>query len=136
VSIDDCRIHEFPSRVDMRGKLCFIEGGVHVPFDVRRVFYLYDVSPGEARGGHAHKALEQVFVAIAGAFTVTIDDGSAKRTLRLDTPSRGLYVAPMTWAVLEGFSAGAVCMVLASQRYDESDYYRDYDIFLRAVGSR
>jgi hypothetical protein len=135
VSIESCRVLEFPTRVDARGKLSFVEGERHVPFVVRRVFYLYDLAAGEARGGHAHKQLEQVFVPLAGCFSVTLDDGAAKRAHRLDSPSKGLYVAPMTWAVLENFSAGAVCLVLASERYDESDYHRDYDAFLRAIRS-
>ena len=133
MSIDDCRTLEFPKRVDSRGSLSFVEGGVHAPFDIRRIFYLYDLAPGEARGGHAHVALEQLFIPIAGTFVVTLDDGARTRKCKLDTPSKGLYVAPMTWAVLEDFSAGAVCLVLASARYDEADYHRDYDRFVKAA---
>jgi hypothetical protein len=127
-----CRIVELPRVTDARGNLTFIEGGEHVPFDIARVYYLYDVPGGEFRGGHAHRQLEQLIVAAAGSFDVVVSDGVSTERFFLNRSYYGLYVPRMTWRELENFSSGSVCLVLASQRYDESDYYRDHDEFVAA----
>ena len=129
--LSDCKLISLPRIQDPRGNLTFIEGGSHVDFDIQRVYYLYDVPGGSSRGGHAHKALRQLIVAMSGSFDVLLDDGEEKRTFHLNRSYVGLYVCPMIWRELDNFSSGSVCMVLASNRYDESDYYRDYDQFLR-----
>ena len=113
-----------------RGNLTVVENGVTLPFDVRRVFYLYDVPGGHGRGGHAHREQSQLIVAASGSFSVTLDDGEVKRTFFLNHPYQGLLVAPGIWNTLEDFSSGAVCMVLASDKYDEGDYIRSYEEFL------
>jgi len=132
-SLNDCRIIELPKITDPRGNLTFIEGDHHVPFDIRRVYYLYDVPGGAERGGHAHKDLSQLIVAMSGSFDVLLDDGREKRRFHLNRSYYGLYVCPMIWRELDNFSSGSVCMVLASNRYDEADYYRNYDQFLKAL---
>jgi len=132
-SLANCRIIELPKISDPRGNLTFIEGNHHVPFDIRRVYYLYDVPGGAERGGHAHKDLSQLIVAMSGSFDVLLDDGREKRRFHLNRSYYGLYVCPMIWRELDNFSSGSVCMVLASNRYDEADYYRDYDQFLEAL---
>jgi hypothetical protein len=124
---------EFPKIPERRGNLSFIEGGCHVPFDIARVYYLYDVPGGESRGGHAHKALHQVILAINGSFNVEIDDGLNKKSIQLCRANEGLYIVPGIWRELTNFTSGSVCLVLASRPYEESDYYRDYDQFLNAV---
>ena len=129
--LSDCKLISLPRIQDPRGNLTFIEGGSHVDFDIQRVYYLYDVPGGSSRGGHAHKALRQLIVAMSGSFDVLLDDGEEKRTFHLNRSYVGLYVCPMIWRELNNFSSGSVCMVLASNRYDEADYYRDYDQFLR-----
>jgi len=133
MSIENCRIIALPKISDPRGNLTFIEGGNHIPFDIRRVYYTYNVPDGVYRGGHAHKALHQLIIAMSGSFDVTLDDGRNKRKFHLNRPSQGLYVCPMMWRDLENFSSGSVCMVLASRLYEESDYYRNYDEFVSAV---
>ena len=130
MSISDCKIIELPKITDPRGNLSFIEGGQHIPFDIKRVYYLYDVPGGSDRGSHAHKNLHQFIVAMSGSFDVTLDDGTGKKTFRLNRSYYGLYVSPMMWRDLDNFSSGAVCMVLASAHYDEADYIRDYDMFV------
>jgi hypothetical protein len=132
MSIDLCKIIDLPKIQDPRGNLTFIEGGVHVPFDIQRVYYLYDVPGGSERGGHAHKDLHQLIIAMSGSFDVVLDDGNSKKRVHLCRSYYGLYVCPMIWRELDNFSSGSVCMVLASNRYDEADYYRDYDEFTRA----
>jgi hypothetical protein len=132
----DCKLIELPKITDPRGNLTFIEGGKHIPFDIRRVYYLYDVPGGAERGGHAHKALHQLIVAMSGSFDVIIDDGFSKARFHLNRSYFGLYICPMIWRELDNFSSGSVCMVLASNLYDEADYYRDYDQFLAAVRAR
>lgn len=127
------RLIELPVVTDPRGDLTFVEGGRHLPFDIRRVYYLYNVPVDSERGGHAHKELEQVVFALSGSFRITVDDGSNRSEYVLRDPRRGLYVNRLIWREMDLFSQGAVCMVLASQPYDESDYYRDYDEFLSAV---
>ena len=133
MSIDQCRLIQLPKISDPRGNLTFIEGGRHVPFDIARVYYLYDVPGGAARGGHAHKQLQQLIIAMSGSFDVVLDDGRAKKTFSLNRSYVGLYVPTMIWRELENFSSGAVCAVMASNHYDEADYYRDYDEFLAAA---
>lgn len=130
----NCHIIEFPRITDPRGTLTFVEGGRHVPFDLRRVYYLYDVPGGAERGGHAHKALHQVIIAISGSFDIHLDDGTEKQTITLNRSYQGLYVCPMIWREIDNFSSGAVCMVLASEFYDERDYYRNYEEFITAAG--
>jgi dTDP-4-dehydrorhamnose 3,5-epimerase-like enzyme len=116
-----------------RGNLTFVEGGRHVPFEVKRVYYLYDVPGGAARGGHAHKALHQLIIAMSGSFDVVLDDGYEKKRIHLNRSYIGLYVPPMIWREIDNFSSGSVCMVLASNYYEESDYYRDHVDFLLAI---
>jgi hypothetical protein len=113
--------------------LTFIEGGRHIPFDIKRIYYLYDVPGGAERGGHGHKALQQLFIAASGSFDIHLDDGFSKKTIRMDRSYFGLYVSPMMWRVVDNFSSGAVCMVLASDYYDEADYYREYERFVSAA---
>ncbi len=130
MSIDLCQITSLPKITDPRGNLTFIESNRHIPFDISRVYYLYDVPGGSERGGHAHKALHQFIIAISGSFDIHIDDGVSTKTVQLNRSYEGLYVCPMIWREIDNFSSGAVCMVLASDFYDEEDYYRDYDTFL------
>ena len=118
---------------DSRGDLTFIEGGKHLPFNIARVYYLYNVPVDAERGGHAHKELEQVVFALSGSFRMKIDDGKTKSEYWLRDPRKGLYIKNMIWREMDSFSQGAVCMVLASHRYDEADYYRDYAGFLSAA---
>jgi hypothetical protein len=132
MTLEKCHLIDLPKISDPRGNLTFIEGSRHVPFDIRRVYYLYDVPGGSERGGHAHKALHQLIVAMSGSFDVVLDDGKAKRRFHLNRSYYGLYVCPMVWRELDNFSSGSVCMVLASNLYDEDDYYRDYGEFVRA----
>ena len=127
------RVLSLPQIHDTRGDLTFIEGRVHVPFDIARVYYLYNVPVDAERGGHAHKELQQVLFALSGSFRVTVDDGKTKAEYWLRDPRKGLYISRMVWREMDSFSQGAVCMVLASHRYDESDYFRDYPAFLRAI---
>jgi WxcM-like, C-terminal len=130
-----CRIIELPRINDPRGNLTFIEGQDHVPFDIHRVFYLYDVPGGQWRGGHAHRELEQVVIAASGSFDMIVDDGTERERFSLNRSYYGLYVPSMTWTELDNFSSGSVSLVLASRKYDEADYYRDYDEFRRARGA-
>ena len=118
------KILNLPKITDARGNLTFIEGMRHVPFTIRRVYYLYDVPAGAMRGGHAHKQLEQFVIAASGSFTVVVDDGKKRRKFFLNRPHYGLYIPRMVWRELENFSSGSICVVLASEEYDESDYYR------------
>ncbi len=125
-----CRIVDLPRVTDPRGNLTFLEGGAQVPFDIARVYYLYDVPGGESRGGHAHRRLEQLVIAAAGSFDVIVDDGTETARFHLNRSYYGLYMPRMTWRELGNFSSGSVCLVLASHPYSEEDYYRDYDEFL------
>lgn len=135
-SVSDCNIVCLPKIHDVRGNLTFIESGSHIPFDIKRVYYLYDVPGGAERGGHAHKGLHQLIIAMSGSFDVVLDDGREKKRFHLNRSYHGLYVCPMMWRELDNFSSGSVCMVLASNKYDEDDYYRDYDQYLSAIGSK
>ena len=132
--LSKCTLIELPKITDPRGNLTFIEGGRHIPFDIQRVYYLYDVPGGAERGGHAHRALHQLIIAMSGSFDVVLDDGIDKKRIHLNRSYNGLYVCPMIWRELDNFSSGSVCMVLASNLYDESDYYRDYSEYLAARG--
>lgn len=133
MSLKDCRIIELPKIQDNRGNLTFIEGTNHIPFEIRRVYYLYDVPGGSERGSHAHKKLHQFIVAMSGSFDVVLNDGRESKRFHLNRSYQGLYVCPMMWRDLDNFSSGSVCMVLASERYDENDYIRDYQEFLAAA---
>ena len=131
-SVYDCSIIELDRHHSPRkGDISVVENGITVPFDTKRVYYLYDVPGGVDRGGHAHKDLNQLIVAASGSFTVVLDDGKVKRSVVLNRPYMGLYVVPGIWRVLEDFSSGSVCLVLASEKYDPDDYIRDYEEFLK-----
>jgi hypothetical protein len=136
MSLQDCRYIDLPKIQDVRGNLTFIQGGDHIPFDIARVYYLYDVPGGAERAGHGHRELQQLFVAMSGSFDVVLDDGVRQRRFHLNRSYYGLYVCPMVWRVIDNFSSGAVCMVLASARYDEADYLREYSDFMQAVRER
>ena len=136
MSIKKSKIIELPKISDPRGNLTFIEGGVHIPFDVKRVYYLYDVPGGASRAAHGHKELHQLIVAMSGSFDVRLDDGYEVKTFHLNRSYFGLYVPPMMWRDLDNFSSGSVCMVLASDVYMESDYFRNYDEFQNAARSK
>ena len=128
--IDKCNIIELPRINEPRGNLTFVESNRHIPFAIQRVYYLYDVPGGAERGGHAHKALHQLIIAMSGSFDIHLDDGFGKKTIHMNRSYNGLYVCPMIWREIDNFSSGAVCMVLASDYYDEQDYYRDYSAFI------
>jgi dTDP-4-dehydrorhamnose 3,5-epimerase-like enzyme len=129
LTVPACRLLDFPVVQDDRGNLTFIEGGDHVPFDIRRVYYLYDVPGGATRAGHAHKELEQVLIAASGSFDVLVDDGMQRDRVTLNRSYFGLYIPNLVWREIVNFSSGAVCLVLASDHYDERDYFRTYDEF-------
>lgn len=131
MNLDKCQIYDLPRINDPRGNLTFVEANRHIPFDIRRVYYLYDVPGGAERGGHAHKALHQLIIAMSGSFDIHLDDGHGKKTVHMNRSYYGLYVCPMIWREIDNFSSGAVCMVLASDYYDELDYYYDYNEFLK-----
>jgi WxcM-like, C-terminal len=131
--LNDCRLIELPKITDPNGNLTFIEGMNHIPFEIKRAYYLYDVPGGSNRGAHAHKTLHQFVVAMSGSFDIVLDDGDRGRRFHLNRSYYGLYICPMMWRFLDNFSSGAVCMVLASERYDESDYIRDHEEFLRSA---
>lgn len=134
--LDKCRLIQLPRIQDARGNLTAIEGTDVTGFEIKRVYYLYDVPGGADRGAHAHKALWQLVIAIMGSFDITLDDGRTKRTFQLNRGYQGLLICPYIWRELNNFSSGAVCLVLASERYDPTDYIRDYDAFLAAVKDR
>lgn len=127
--LSGCRILQLPKVLDTRGNLTFIEGNKHIPFEIKRVYYLYDVPGGEERGGHAHKTLHEFIIAASGSFDVIIDNGISKMRYHLNRSYYGLYIPPMMWRELDNFSSCSVCIVLASEYYDEKDYIRDYEIF-------
>ena len=131
-SVYDCSLIELDRHHSPRkGDISVVENGITVPFDTKRVYYLYDVPGGVERGGHAHKELKQLIVAVSGSFTVVLDDGTVKRSFVLNRPYMGLYVVPGIWRTLEDFSSGSVCLVLASECYDPDDYIRDYESFIQ-----
>lgn len=129
-NIYDCSIIELPKHHHAEGNLTVIQNSIQLPFDVKRVFYLYDIPGGESRGAHAHKECHQFLIAASGSFEVFVDDGNAKRTIQLNRPFYGLHVPPGIWAAEQSFSSGSVCLVLASAPYDESDYIRNYEDYL------
>lgn len=133
MSLEKCQLIELPKVHDERGNLTFIEGRRHIPFDIKRVYYLYDVPGGASRAGHAHKKLQQFLVAMSGSFDVTIDDGRSKTKFQLNRSYYGLYIPSMIWREIDNFSSGAVCLALASEYFEEADYYRNYDEFTQAV---
>lgn len=130
-TVYDCSVIELPKYHDREGNLTPVYSNVHVPFDIKRVFYLYDIPGGESRGAHAHKECHQFLIAASGAFEVVLDDGVNKRTVTLNRPFYGLHIPPGIWAAEQGFSSGSVCLVLASENYEADDYIRDYDEFLK-----
>lgn len=130
--IDECRIIELPRVEDYRGNLAYIESNKHVPFEIKRVYYIYDIPSAALRGAHGHKNLEQLVIAMSGSFTVTLDDSENKKVFHLNNPGYGLYIPPMIWRDIDNFSSGSVCMVLASEFFDENDYYRDYGEFVKS----
>jgi hypothetical protein len=130
----DINIIELPRVSDPRGNLTFAEELQLVPFDIKRAYWVYDVPAGESRGGHAHKRLQQLVIAVNGSFTVTLDNGYERRSVLLNHPWQGLVIDVNTWRTLDDFSSGAVCLVLASEHYDEDDYIYDYDEFLKYIG--
>ncbi|MBF0158660.1 MAG: WxcM-like domain-containing protein [Magnetococcales bacterium] len=130
MSTDHCRIIQLPKIHDERGNLTFIESSRHIPFEIKRVYYVYDVPGGAERGGHAHKTLHQFLIAVGGSFSVILDDGFRKTEFYLNRGYFGLYVCPGIWREINNFSTGSLCLVLTSDFYDEEDYIRDYDSFL------
>ena len=133
MKLKNCETIGLPKIHDQRGNLTFIESGRHIPFDIKRVYYLYDVPGGAERGGHAHKGLHQLIIAMSGSFDVLLDDGTDRKKFHLNRPYDALYISPMIWRELDNFSSGSVCTVLASDFYDEADYYRSYTDFLADV---
>ena len=136
MGISDCRLIILPKVTDQRGNLTFIENNKQIPFEIKRIYYLYDVPGYACRGGHGHKELQQLIIAISGSFDVILDDGFHRHIYHLDRPDYALYVCQLMWREVYNFSFGAVCLVLASAVYDESDYYRDYDVFLKVARSQ
>lgn len=133
-SVYDCTMVQLSKHHRPQGNITVVENGDTVPFDVKRIYYLYDVPGGEERGAHAHKKLSQLIVAASGSFSVTLTDGKVKRTFLLNRPYQGLYVVPGIWRTLDDFSSGSVCLVLASETYQKEDYIRDYKDFLKFKG--
>ena len=131
--IERCQLIDLPKITDPRGNLTVIEAGDQVPFDIKRAYYLYDIPGGAERGGHAHKELEQLIIAMSGSFDIVLDDGYVQDRVHMNRSYYGLYVGNMVWREMDNFSSGSVCLVLASTHYDEADYYRDYKTFLSAV---
>jgi dTDP-4-dehydrorhamnose 3,5-epimerase-like enzyme len=131
--VHDCRVIELPRFSDHRGSLTVVEPDAQLPFEIRRVYYLYDTPIGAVRGGHGHRRLQQLIIAMAGSLDVELDDGASKRVFHLASPDRGLYVCPMIWRTLRNFAEDTVCLVLASERFDEADYFHNYDEFMSAA---
>lgn len=136
MGLEQARIINLPKISDPRGNLTFVEGHKHIPFDIKRVYYLYDVPGGESRGGHAHYELEQLVIAASGSFDMILNDGVNQQRFHLNRSYYGLFIPKMIWREMDNFSSSSVCLVLASMRYDESDYIRDYNEFLRLVKNR
>ena len=131
--LENCKLIDLPKIADPRGNLTFIEGQRHLPFDIKRVFYLYDVPGGADRGGHALKQTHQFLIAMSGSFDVVVYNGKEKHRIHLNRSYYGLYLPPMIWREMDNFSSGSVCLALASEPYSEQDYYRNYAEYLRAV---
>ena len=132
-SVHDCQLLELPRIYDRGGNITPLHGGGELPFDIKRVYYLYDVQGGESRGGHAHKNLQQLIVAATGSFDLVLFDGKEKKTIQMNRPYQGVFIKPGIWRTLENFSSGSICLVLASDFYDETDYIRDYDDYLKYI---
>lgn len=130
-TVYQCTIIELDKHAHSQGNITVVSNGAEIPFDVNRVYYLYDVPGGESRGGHAHYKLQQLIVSASGSFDVVVDDGNIKRTFTLNHPNQGLLIVPGLWRELHNFSSGSVCLVLASEKYDEADYIRNYDEFIQ-----
>jgi hypothetical protein len=133
MGLNECKTIELPKISNPKGNLTFIEGNRHIPFQVQRIYYLYDVPGGELRGGHAHKQLQQFIIAASGSFDIVLDDGLNRQRFHLNRSYYGLYLPSMIWRELDNFSSGSVCLVLASEYYLEEDYIRDYEDFLIAT---
>lgn len=133
MNLSKCKIIELPKITDVRGSLTFIEQNNHIPFGLKRVYYLYDVPGGETRGGHAHKQLQQFIIAAMGSFDVILDDGFEKKRFHLNRSYYGIYIPRMVWRELDNFSSGSVCLVLASELYDREEYIYDYEVFKSMV---
>ena len=131
--LDACRVMTLPKQSARQGNLTAIQGGIDIPFQIERVYYLYDVPGGESRGGHAHLKLHQLLVCVMGSIDAVLDDGHRRRRVHLDRAYNGLLICPMVWRELENFSSGAICLVLASRVYEELDYIRDYDQFVKVA---
>ena len=130
-TVFDCSFIELTKNSFPQGNLTYVYNGIHLPFEVKRVFYSYDIPGGESRGAHAHKECHQFLIAASGAFEVLLDDGKNKRTVLLNRPFYGLHVPPGIWASEQGFSSGSICLVLASHSYEKEDYIRDYNEFIK-----
>ena len=136
VSVEDCTLISLPKISDPRGNLTFLEGGSHIPFEVKRVFYLYDIPTGEGRGAHAHKKCHQFLICLSGSFDVVLHDGTTEKVVHLNRPWHGLHIPPMIWAAEVNFDPGSVCLVIASDRYEESDYIRSWSEYVSACRLR
>src|SRR5947209_7358930 len=134
MQLSECKMIDLPKIADPRGNLTFLEAGRHIPFAIKRVFYLYDVPGGAERAGHALKKCEQFLIAMSGSFDVLAYNGKEKQRIHLNRSYNGLYLPPMVWREMDNFSSGSVCLVLASEPYNEGDYYRDYREYLKAIG--
>ncbi len=135
MTIDECRIIELPKISDPRGNLTFIEGNRNIPFPIKRTYWIYDVPGGEVRGGHSYKTLHELIIAVSGSFDVMVDDGRSKKVFSLNRSYYGLYVPNLLWRDLENFSTNSLCLILASDIYDEDDYVRNYEEFLARKGN-
>jgi len=132
-TVSDCKLIDLPQIHNRQGNITPLNGNTDWPFDIKRVYYLYDVPSGESRGGHAHKTLNQLIIAASGSFNVVINDGIKSVTVTLNSPSLGLHLVPGMWRELKDFSSGAICLVMASAHFDESDYIRDYDDYKKYI---
>lgn len=135
MNLDNVKIIDFPTIADLRGNLSFIEESNHIPFLIKRVYYLYDVPSGATRGGHAHKNLEEIIIALSGSFDVVLDTGVEKKKFFLNRPFYGLYIPPCLWRELENFSSNSVALALTSDLYNEKDYVRDYEVFKKMIAN-
>lgn len=135
MTISQCMLIDLPGRADDRGRLVFVEPPNTIPFEIHRVYYLFDIPPEKERGAHGHRDLQQLMIAASGSFSVTLDDGNERKTFWLSKPDQGLYISKMIWRDLKDFSEGSVCLVLASESYSEDDYFRSYEDFYREATS-
>jgi dTDP-4-dehydrorhamnose 3,5-epimerase-like enzyme len=136
MTIFNCRLIKLPRISDPRGNLTFAESDKHFPFNLKRIYYLSEVPEGSVRGGHAHRALHQLVIPVSGSFDIHLDDGHDKKTMKLSESDQGLYICPMIWRDIDNFSEDALCLVLASDFYNEADYYRNYSDFIKDVKLR